>query len=58
MTREDEDGKVLLTPAVNQVCYNCGKRGHMVTKVPKNLRTWGEAGTVKLRTRSHTKLDD
>jgi hypothetical protein len=30
-------------------------------KIPKyltQLRTWGEAGTVKLRTRSHTKLDD
>jgi hypothetical protein len=24
----------------------------------KYLRTWGEAGTVKLKSRSHTKLDD
>jgi hypothetical protein len=29
-----------------------------VPKYLKTLRTWGEAGTIKLRTRSHTKLDD
>jgi hypothetical protein len=28
------------------------------SKYLKYLRTWGEAGTVKLKSRSHTKLDD
>jgi hypothetical protein len=29
-----------------------------IGKYLKYLRTWGEAGTVKLKSRSHTKLDD